>query len=116
MTSRLQFCRIGSFHSGRRCFSLEMGFLVGGGLVWSQADYVDMSAARHADVLFVKNDKPPGENDLAAYCEKEGIGHVLFRWVGCMHAYWADLCRTFADALPVVRDVVEGRKTPAEVL
>ncbi|KAG8748558.1 hypothetical protein FRC10_003692 [Ceratobasidium sp. 414] len=62
----------------------------------------DMSAAKHADVLFVKNDKPEGENDLAAYCIKEGIGHILFR--------------TFADALPIVRDVVEGRKTAEEAL
>ncbi|QRV91162.1 haloacid dehalogenase [Ceratobasidium sp. AG-Ba] len=62
----------------------------------------DMSAARHADVLFVKNDKPEGENDLAVYCEKEGIGHILFR--------------TFADALPVVQDVVEGRKTAEQAL
>ncbi|KAG9127712.1 hypothetical protein FRC07_010477 [Ceratobasidium sp. 392] len=62
----------------------------------------DMSAAKHADVLFVKNDKPEGENDLAAYCVKEGIGHILFR--------------TFGDALPVVKDVVEGRKTAEEAL
>jgi 2-hydroxy-3-keto-5-methylthiopentenyl-1-phosphate phosphatase len=41
----------------------------------------DMSAAKHADVLFVKNDKPEGENDLAAYCVKEGIKHILFRYV-----------------------------------
>jgi hypothetical protein len=26
------------------------------------------------------------------------------------------LNRTFADALPIVKDVVEGRKTPAEAL
>ncbi|KAF8609158.1 hypothetical protein BDV93DRAFT_484514 [Ceratobasidium sp. AG-I] len=62
----------------------------------------DLSAAKHADVLFVKNDKPEGENDLAAYCIKEKIAHILFR--------------TFADALPIVRDVVEGKKTPTEVL
>ncbi|KAG9099519.1 hypothetical protein FRC06_005191 [Ceratobasidium sp. 370] len=62
----------------------------------------DMSAAKHADVLFVKNDKPEGENDLAAYCVKEGIGHILFR--------------TFADALPIVKDVVEGRKTAEQAL
>jgi 2-hydroxy-3-keto-5-methylthiopentenyl-1-phosphate phosphatase len=51
----------------------------------------DMSAARHADVLFVKNDKPVGENDLAAYCEKEGIGHILFRHVGKRTLRVADL-------------------------
>ncbi|KAJ7254817.1 HAD-like domain-containing protein, partial [Mycena rebaudengoi] len=37
----------------------------------------DMSAARHADVLFVKK-KDDGENDLAAYCKREGIRHILF--------------------------------------
>ncbi|CAE6425895.1 unnamed protein product [Rhizoctonia solani] len=62
----------------------------------------DMSAAKHADVLFAKNDKPEGENDLAEYCKKEGIPHILFR--------------TFADALPVVRDVVEGRKSVKQAL
>ena len=36
-----------------------------------------MSAAAHADVLFVKQ-KPYGENDLAAYCVKNGIKHILF--------------------------------------
>ncbi|KAL0960262.1 hypothetical protein HGRIS_011892 [Hohenbuehelia grisea] len=61
----------------------------------------DMSAARHADVLFVK-EKPGGDNDLAAYCRREGIKHVLFD--------------DFAAALPVVQAVVEGKKTTAEVL
>ncbi|CUA77584.1 putative phosphatase YNL010W [Saccharomyces cerevisiae S288c] [Rhizoctonia solani] len=62
----------------------------------------DMSAAKHADVLFAKNDKPEGENDLAEYCKKEGIPHILFR--------------TFADALPIVKDVVEGRKSAEQAL
>ncbi|KAG8734027.1 hypothetical protein FRC11_013083, partial [Ceratobasidium sp. 423] len=62
----------------------------------------DMSAAKHADVLFAKNDKPEGENDLVEYCKKEGIPHILFR--------------TFADALPIVRDVVEGRKSVQQAL
>ncbi|KAJ7254809.1 HAD-like domain-containing protein [Mycena rebaudengoi] len=61
----------------------------------------DMSAARHADVLFVKQ-KDDGENDLAAYCKREGIRHILF----------AD----FSQALAVVQAVVSGEKTPAEVL
>jgi 2-hydroxy-3-keto-5-methylthiopentenyl-1-phosphate phosphatase len=39
--------------------------------------FSDMSAARHADVLFVKK-KDDGENDLAAYCKREGIRHILF--------------------------------------
>ncbi|KAJ7674288.1 HAD-like domain-containing protein [Mycena rosella] len=61
----------------------------------------DMSAARHADVLFVKQ-KDDGENDLAAYCTREGIKHIIFR--------------DFAQALRVVQAVVRGEKTPAEVL
>ncbi|PIL30121.1 hypothetical protein GSI_07698 [Ganoderma sinense ZZ0214-1] len=61
----------------------------------------DMSAARHADVLFVK-EKPDGENDLAAYCVREGIPHILF----------AD----FGRALAVVADVVEGRTSAKQAL
>jgi len=61
----------------------------------------DMSAARHADVLFVKK-KVDGDNDLAAYCTREGIPHILF----------AD----FAKALPVVQSVVEGKRTTKEAL
>ncbi|KAJ7038806.1 HAD-like domain-containing protein [Mycena alexandri] len=61
----------------------------------------DMSAARHADILFVKQ-KDDGENDLAAYCNREGIKHIIF----------AD----FSQALKVVQAVVSGEKTPAEVL
>ncbi|KAH9911934.1 HAD-like domain-containing protein [Epithele typhae] len=61
----------------------------------------DMSAARHADVLFVKC-KDGGDNDLAAYCRREGIPHILF----------AD----FSHARVVVADIVEGRTTAAEAL
>ncbi|KAJ6548201.1 HAD-like domain-containing protein [Mycena vulgaris] len=61
----------------------------------------DMSAARHADVLFVKQ-KDDGENDLAAYCTREGIKHIIFR--------------DFAQALTVVQAVVSGEKTSEEVL
>ncbi|KAF5390758.1 hypothetical protein D9757_004443 [Collybiopsis confluens] len=61
----------------------------------------DMSAAKHADVLFVK-EKEYGENDLAAYCDKLGIKHVLFK--------------DFSNALPVVKDVVQGKRTVQEVL
>ncbi|KAI0289241.1 HAD-like domain-containing protein [Multifurca ochricompacta] len=59
----------------------------------------DMSAAKYADVLFVK-DKLDGENDLAAYCTREKIPHVLFE--------------EFSQALPAVRSIVEGTKTPKE--
>ncbi|KAF9461728.1 HAD-like domain-containing protein [Collybia nuda] len=61
----------------------------------------DISAAKHADLLFVKQ-KDDGENDLAAYCTREGIKHVLFK--------------DFSNALPVVQSVVQGKKTLAEVL
>ncbi|CCA73489.1 hypothetical protein PIIN_07442 [Serendipita indica DSM 11827] len=56
----------------------------------------DMSAAAHADVLFVKI-KENGESDLAKYCETRGIPHILFN--------------DFAEALPVVRGVVEGTES-----
>ncbi|PCH35181.1 hypothetical protein WOLCODRAFT_139782 [Wolfiporia cocos MD-104 SS10] len=61
----------------------------------------DMSAARHADVLFVKQ-KGDGENDLAAYCKAEGIPHILFE--------------DFGRALGVVRRVVDGQLTVKEAL
>ncbi|KAF8655363.1 hypothetical protein AX16_003098 [Volvariella volvacea WC 439] len=61
----------------------------------------DISAARHADVLFVKT-KEDGENDLAAYCVREGIKHVLFK--------------DFSQALPVVKSVVDGEKTIDQVV
>ena len=60
---------------------------------------VDMSAAKHADVLFVKS-KSDGENDLATYCKRENIPHILFP--------------DFSRALHVVRSIVEGAKTPEE--
>ncbi|KAG6907613.1 hypothetical protein DXG01_008190 [Tephrocybe rancida] len=61
----------------------------------------DISAAKHADLLFVKV-KGDGENDLSSYCTREGIKHVLFE--------------DFSTALPVVQSVVAGKKTVAEVL
>ncbi|KII87938.1 hypothetical protein PLICRDRAFT_42478 [Plicaturopsis crispa FD-325 SS-3] len=61
----------------------------------------DLSAAAHADVLFVK-EKPYGENDLAAYCTKEGIKHILFK--------------DFGEALPIVQSIVKGEKTVKEVM
>lgn len=62
----------------------------------------DMSAAKHADVLFVKNDKPEGHNDLANYVKREGIRHILFE--------------EFSDALPIVQSVVTKQKSVDEVL
>lgn len=64
-------------------------------------DCVDMSAARHADVLFVKK-KPGADNDLAAYCTREGIPHVFFE--------------DFDRALKVVKRAVEGELTTKEAL
>ncbi|THH30305.1 hypothetical protein EUX98_g3888 [Antrodiella citrinella] len=61
----------------------------------------DMSAARHADVLFVKQ-KPGADNDLAAFCNREGIKHVLFE--------------DFDRALGVVKKVVEGEMTVKDAL
>lgn len=61
-----------------------------------------MSAAKHADVLFAKNDKPEGENDLTNYARREGIRHLLFK--------------DFSEALPIVQSVVLGRKTVDDVL
>lgn len=63
--------------------------------------FADMYAARHANVLFVK-EKDDGENDLAAYCNREGIKHIIFH--------------DFSKALPVVQSVVKGDKTVEEVL
>ncbi|KAF8155689.1 HAD-like domain-containing protein [Crassisporium funariophilum] len=61
----------------------------------------DISAAKHADVLFVKT-KSDGENDLAAYCQREGIKHALFS--------------DFSQALPVVESIVKGSITIDEVV
>lgn len=38
----------------------------------------DMSAARHADLLFTKI-MAEGESDLMAYCKREAIPHVPFK-------------------------------------
>lgn len=61
-----------------------------------------MSAAKHADVLFAKNDKPVGQNDLAEYAKREGIRHILFE--------------DFSEALPIVQSVVKGEKSVDQVL
>ncbi|KAM6503151.1 HAD-like domain containing protein [Amanita muscaria] len=61
----------------------------------------DISAARHADVLFVK-EKPGGDNDLAAYCRKHGIKHIIFE--------------DFSRALGVVKAIVAGEKTIDEAV
>ncbi|KAJ9093411.1 hypothetical protein QFC21_006441 [Naganishia friedmannii] len=61
----------------------------------------DMSAAKHADLLFVK-EMPNGDSDLAAYCKEQGIDHVSFK--------------DFNKVLEVVKSVVEGANTVPEVI
>ncbi|KAF8958164.1 HAD-like domain-containing protein [Flammula alnicola] len=61
----------------------------------------DISAAKYADVLFVKT-KADGENDLAVYCQREGIKHTLFS--------------DFVKVLPVVESIVKGEKSIDDVV
>ncbi|KAI0676188.1 HAD-like domain-containing protein [Trametes maxima] len=61
----------------------------------------DMSAARHADVLYVK-EKEGGDNDLAAFCRRENIPHLLFE--------------DFTHALRSVSAIVEGRTSVKDAL
>lgn len=74
-------------------------------MIWNGKDLrttePDISAAKHADILFVKQ-KDDGENDLATYCTRLGIQHVLFT--------------DFSKALPIVQSVVKGEKSVDEVL
>ena len=60
-----------------------------------------MSAARHADVLYVKQ-KAGGDNDLAAYCTREGIPHIIFE--------------DFSHALRSVGAIVEGKTSAKDAL
>jgi len=59
----------------------------------------DLSAARHADVLFVKL-KADGENDLHTFCVRNGIPHILFK--------------EFDGALAIVKAIVAGETTKEE--
>lgn len=61
----------------------------------------DISAAKHADLLFVKTGLD-GENDLSVYCQREGIKHIVFD--------------EFSKVLPVVDSIVKGTKTIQEVV
>ncbi|CAK5268906.1 unnamed protein product [Mycena citricolor] len=105
MTSRARSCHTKTSPTRPCCSSLETGYqasLAPHTIVHRTVlTCADMSAARHADVLFVK-EKLDGENDLAAYCVREGIPHILFS--------------DFAQALHVVQAVVSGEKTAQEVL
>ncbi|GMK59650.1 hypothetical protein CspeluHIS016_0802560 [Cutaneotrichosporon spelunceum] len=60
----------------------------------------DLSAARHADLLFTKV-KPDGNTELATFCEREGIPHVKMR--------------DFRKVLTLVKEVVGG-KTVEQVI
>lgn len=81
-----------------------------------------MSAAKHADVLFVKDDKPEGHNDLAAYVKREGIKCVFSlqftRDAGSFTPFTRRhiLIKSFTEALPIVQSVVKKEKTVIEVL
>jgi len=61
----------------------------------------DLSAARHADLLFTKVG-PSGESDLKRFCERESIPHVVVR--------------DFAKIKACVEQVVSGQKTYAQVI
>lgn len=104
MTNHKRFCRTATFLILRLFFSsgtvyqVSYSFL---GVLGLTKSFADISAARHADLLFVKV-KGDGENDLSSYCNREGIKHVLFE--------------DFSRALPVVQSIVAGNKTATEVL
>jgi 2-hydroxy-3-keto-5-methylthiopentenyl-1-phosphate phosphatase len=61
----------------------------------------DLSAARHADLLFTKVG-PSGESDLKKYCERENIPHVVVR--------------DFNIILSNVQKVVRGEASVQEVI
>lgn len=61
----------------------------------------DLSAARHADLLFTKVG-PSGESDLQKFCEREGIPHVDFK--------------DFSTVQQKVQEVVEGGKSTEQVI
>ncbi|KAJ9114924.1 hypothetical protein QFC20_001297 [Naganishia adeliensis] len=61
----------------------------------------DMSAAAHADLLFVK-EMANGDSDLAVYCKEQDIDHVPFK--------------DFNKVLEVVKSVVQGQNTVREII
>ena len=64
--------------------------------------HTDLSAARHADLLFVKRFVGGSPSNLATYCAQEQIPHVLIN--------------DFGDALSVVEAVLRGDRTVADVV
>ncbi|GHJ84211.1 hypothetical protein NliqN6_0613 [Naganishia liquefaciens] len=61
----------------------------------------DMSAAKHADLLFVK-EMANGDSDLAAYCKEQDIDHVSFK--------------DFNKVLEVVKSIVQSQDTVPSVI
>jgi len=104
-TSRAPFCLIAIFlirlSSSSSVMAYQVRFTLILRIIPVLHSFTDMSAAKHADVLFVKH-KGSGENDLASYCTREGIRHILFE--------------DFSKALPIVQSVVTGEKTVDQVL
>jgi 2-hydroxy-3-keto-5-methylthiopentenyl-1-phosphate phosphatase len=60
-----------------------------------------MSAAKHADLLFVRL-KENGESDLATYCDQQGIKNIKFE--------------EFSQTMGLVKAVVGGAMTVTEAL
>lgn len=61
----------------------------------------DLSAAQHADVLFVKM-KENGESDLAQYCDRRGIRYIRFQ--------------NFSQVLPIAERIVAGTSSIEQAL
>lgn len=58
-----------------------------------------MSAAQHADILFVKDKK---DNDLGKYCDKKGFPYKLFK--------------DWNEIKGIVSDIIEGKVEPKEAM
>ena len=46
--------------------------------------------------------KPGADNDLHAFCTREGIPHIIFE--------------NFHEVMPIVRKITSGEVTPAEAM
>jgi hypothetical protein len=79
-----------------------------------------MSAAAHADLLFVK-EMANGDSDLAAYCKEQDIDHVSFKdlYVHAVAPVSTSLNESLSHSnkvLEVVKSVVQGQNTVKEVI
>jgi hypothetical protein len=80
-----------------------------------------MSAAAHADLLFVK-EMANGDSDLAVYCKEQNIDHVPFKdlYVWATVDSYASLDRPVSSlsnkVLDVVKSVVQGQNTVGEII